>query len=38
MTGSSADSNSIAAEVDQMEAEYGKNFKVLMSNDQIKGM
>lgn len=28
---------SVAAEVNQMDTDYGKNFKILMPNDQIKG-
>lgn len=38
MTGS-ADNNidSVAQEVNQMEVEYGKNFKILRPNDQIRG-
>jgi hypothetical protein len=38
MTGSSENNmDSVAQEVNQMEVEYGKNFKILRPNDQIRG-
>lgn len=38
MTRSSEDNmNAVAGEVNQMDVEYGKNFKILLPNDQIKG-
>lgn len=38
MTRSSEDNmNSVAGEVNQMDVDYGKNFKILLPNDQIKG-
>jgi hypothetical protein len=38
MTRSSDDNMaSVAGEVNQMDADYGKNFKILNPNDQIKG-
>jgi hypothetical protein len=29
--------NAVAGEVNQMDVDYGKNFKILLPNDQIKG-
>lgn len=29
--------NAVAGEVNQMDVEYGKNFKILLPNDQIRG-
>lgn len=38
MTRSSEDNmNAVASEVNQMDVDYGKNFKILLPNDQIKG-
>lgn len=38
MTRSSEDNmNAVAGEVNQMDTSYGKNFKILLPNDQIKG-
>lgn len=38
MTRSSEDNmNAVAAEANQMDVDYGKNFKILLPNDQIKG-
>lgn len=39
MTRSKEDSlmNAVAGEVNQMDVDYGKNFKILLQNDQIKG-
>lgn len=34
---SESNMNNVAAEVNQMDAEFGKNFKILYGNDQVRG-